>query len=67
MILGAGVKAYVCAAPIDMRKSIDGLAQLVAPVFGADPFNGRVCFCLLLRCNEFSHTSHPNLSLSLRI
>src|SRR5580704_3480912 len=31
---------------------------------GADPFNGRVCFCLPLRCNEFSHTSHINLSLS---
>ena len=32
MILGGGVKAYVCAEPVDMRKSIDGLSQLVEPV-----------------------------------
>ena len=31
MILSSAVKAYICAEPIDMRKSIDGLAALVAP------------------------------------
>jgi hypothetical protein len=30
MILSSAVRAYVCAEPIDMRKSIDGLAALVA-------------------------------------
>jgi transposase len=42
MMLSAAVRAYVCAEPIDMRKSIDGLAQLVGPLFAADPFSGHV-------------------------
>lgn len=52
MILGAGVKAYVCAVPVDMRRSIDGLAQLVAPVFGGDPFGGAVYVFLGKRRNR---------------
>ena len=40
MLNGAGVRAYVCAEAIDMRKSIDGLSALVGPVFAADPFSG---------------------------
>lgn len=42
MILAGGLKAYVCVAPVDMRKSIDGLSQLVVSVFGADPFGGQL-------------------------
>lgn len=42
MIFGGGVKAYVCAAPTDMRKSIDGLSQLVAPLLSGDAFSGSV-------------------------
>jgi len=42
MILSAALRAYVCAEPVDMRKSIDGLAQLVEPLFQADPFSGHV-------------------------
>ncbi len=42
MILSAALRAYVCTEPVDMRKSIDGLAQLVEPLFQADPFSGRV-------------------------
>ena len=42
MMLGGSVKAYVCAEPVDMRKSIDGLAQLVAPLLKADAFSGSV-------------------------
>lgn len=42
MIGSAALKAYVCAQPVDMRKSIDGLAALVASVFGADPFCGQL-------------------------
>jgi transposase len=42
MILPATVRAYVCAEPTDMRKSIDGLVQLIEPVFKASPFSGHV-------------------------
>ena len=37
---GAGVRAYVCAEAVDMRKSIDGLSAMVKPVFAANPLNG---------------------------
>jgi transposase len=40
MLNGAGVRAYVCAEAVDMRKSIDALSVLVQPVFAADPFSG---------------------------
>ena len=40
MLNGAGVRAYVCAEAVDMRKSIDGLSALVGPVFAADPYSG---------------------------
>lgn len=40
MLNGAGMRAYVCAEATDLRKSIDGLAALVEPVFAADPFSG---------------------------
>ena len=42
MILSSAVRAYVCAEPIDMRRSIDGLACLVEPLLGMDPFSGQV-------------------------
>jgi transposase len=42
MIFSAALRAYVCAEPSDMRKSIDALAQLVQPLFDADPFSGHV-------------------------
>ena len=42
MMLSSAVRAYVCAEPTDMRKSIDSLSQLVEPVFGADAFGGQV-------------------------
>ncbi|MEO7851861.1 MAG: IS66 family insertion sequence element accessory protein TnpB [Rubrivivax sp.] len=40
MLNGAGMRAYVCAEAVDLRKSIDGLCALVGPVFAADPFSG---------------------------
>jgi transposase len=40
MLNGAGMRAYVCAEAVDMRKSIDGLSAMVQPVFAADPFSG---------------------------
>jgi transposase len=51
MILGGGVKAYVCAEAVDMRKSIDGLSQLVAPLLAGDAFSGSV-FVFLSRRRE---------------
>jgi transposase len=42
MIFSAACRAYVCAEPIDMRKGIDALAQLVAPCFNADCFSGQL-------------------------
>jgi transposase len=41
-MFGAGVRAYLCVDPVDMRKSIDGLAQLVGPRLSADAFSGEV-------------------------
>lgn len=51
MILGGAVKAYVCAEPVDMRKSIDGLSQLVQPLLGTDAFSGNL-FVFLSRRRE---------------
>jgi transposase len=51
MMLGGSVKAYVCSEPVDMRKSIDGLAQLVAPLLKADALSGSV-FVFLSRRRE---------------
>jgi len=42
MMLSSAVRAYVCAAPVDMRRSIDALARMVEPVFAQDPFSGHV-------------------------
>jgi transposase len=42
MILSSAVRAYVCAEPIDMRKSIDGLAALVEPLLGMNALSGQV-------------------------
>lgn len=42
MMLPASVRAHVCTEPVDMRRSIDGLAQMVQPLFAADPFCGHV-------------------------
>jgi transposase len=35
-----GVKVWVAAAPVDMRKSFDGLAEVVRRFLGADPLSG---------------------------
>lgn len=40
MLSGAGVRAYVCAEAVDMRKSIDGLSAMVESVFAANPYSG---------------------------
>lgn len=52
MMFGSAVRAYVCAEPVDMRKSIDGLSQLVEPVFRADAFCGQVFVFIGKRRNK---------------
>ena len=42
MILSSTGRACVCTEPTDMRKAIDGLVQLIEPVFKADPFGGHM-------------------------
>lgn len=42
MILSSAVRAYVYSEAVDMRKSIDALAQLVASCMGMDPLSGQV-------------------------
>ncbi|MEW5864389.1 MAG: IS66 family insertion sequence element accessory protein TnpB [Pseudomonadota bacterium] len=51
MILAGTARVYVCAEPVDMRKSIDGLSQLVAPLLKGDPFSGSL-FVFLSRRRE---------------
>jgi transposase len=52
MIPLPSVRAYVCIEPVDMRKQIDGLAQMVAPVFAADALGGQVFVFLGKRRNK---------------
>lgn len=42
MLIPATLRAYVCATPVDMRKSIDGLALLVQPLFELDALSGHL-------------------------
>lgn len=52
MIPLPSVRAYVCVEPVDMRKQIDGLAQMVAAVFAADALSGQVFVFLGKRRNK---------------
>lgn len=40
--LPASVRVYLCAAPCDLRKSFDGLHQLVREAMGLDAFAGHL-------------------------
>jgi transposase len=42
VILSSAVRAFVCTEPVDMRKSIDGLSQIVAAAMGMNPLSGQV-------------------------
>ena len=42
MILSSAIRAYVCSEAVDMRKSIDGLSQIVAAAMGMNPMSGQV-------------------------
>ncbi len=38
--LVSSVRIFVCAVPVDLRKSFDGLAALVRQALAADPLSG---------------------------
>jgi transposase len=42
MILSSAIRAYVCTEAVDMRKSIDGLSQMVVTAMGMNPLSGQV-------------------------
>lgn len=42
MIFSSAIRAYVCSEAVDMRKSIDGLSQIVAGAMGMNPLSGQV-------------------------
>lgn len=42
MILSSAVRAYVYSEAVDMRKSIDALAQIVTGCMRMDPLSGQV-------------------------
>lgn len=42
MILSSAIRAYVYSEAVDMRKSIDGLSQVVAASMGMNPLSGQV-------------------------
>ena len=42
MFLLNGVRIYLARAPVDLRKSIDGLSLLVSQVLGQDPFSAQL-------------------------
>ena len=42
MILSSAIRAYVYGEAVDMRKSIDGLSQIVAAAMGMNPLSGQV-------------------------
>ncbi len=42
LMLPPSVRIYLATAPVDCRKSFDGLAALVRHVFGQDPLCGHI-------------------------
>ena len=42
MILSSAIRAYVYSEAVDMRKSIDGMSQIVAAAMGMNPLSGQV-------------------------
>ena len=42
ILLPSTVRIFLCARPVDLRKSFDGLTGLVQDCFGQDPLNGHL-------------------------
>lgn len=41
-MIRAGVRVWLATAPVDMRKSFDGLAEVVRAFLGHDPLSGHL-------------------------
>ena len=52
LTLPASVRIFFATAPVDMRKSIDGLAGLVTENLDADPFSGFLFVFRGRRCDR---------------
>jgi transposase len=48
---GKGVQVWVATTPVDMRKSFDGLAEVVRAFLGHDPLSGNL-FVFRNRCGQ---------------
>jgi len=46
ILLPRAVRVYFATAPVDLRRSFDGLSNEVCAVLGSDPLNGHVFVCL---------------------
>ncbi|MBX3728462.1 MAG: IS66 family insertion sequence element accessory protein TnpB [Candidatus Sumerlaeia bacterium] len=42
LTLSPSIRIFVCLAPADMRKSLDGLSAMVAGAMGEDPLSGHL-------------------------
>jgi transposase len=42
IMLPSAVRIFLCARPVDLRKSFDGLTGLVQDCFGQDPLSGHL-------------------------
>ena len=42
ILLPRAVRVYFATAPVDLRRSFDGLSNEVRAVLGSDPLNGHV-------------------------
>ena len=42
LTLPPSVKIYIASAPVDCRKSFDGLSSMVESTFGVDPLSGHL-------------------------
>jgi transposase len=52
ILLPRAVRVYFAAAPVNLRKSFDGLANEVREVLGADPLSGHLFVFLNRRRNQ---------------
>ena len=51
-MIPSGVRIFVCTAPVDMRRSFDGLALAAREVLGEDPQSGALFVFVNKRSNR---------------
>jgi transposase len=52
MLINNHLEILLCKKPCDMRKSINGLSQLIASEFGYNPSDGRLYIFINKECNK---------------